>query len=56
MISILFALVAAGAFFDLSFGLLGVKEQEILKDDADCKSVSGEEAVGVGFDLTASYG
>ena len=56
MVRLPLTLIAAGAFFSLSFASSNLEEQQVLKHGPNDETLSGEEVVGVGFDLTASYG
>ena len=47
---------AAGVLFSLSFGSPLLQEQQLLTDDFMHEESSSKEPLGVGFDLTASYG
>ena len=56
MMSLPLALVAVWAFIGLSFGSHSFEEQRVLEHDPYHEILSSKEVVGVGFDLTASYG
>ena len=56
MTSFPLALIAVAISFGLFVGTQCCEEQRVLKQNPRYETLSGSEAMGVGFDLTASYG